>query len=307
MKKILTLLFLALISHSFANSKYFYDSSDLHLFEDERLLLNNFHFEFDSATEEVTLSLSPQQAVIFFKDASSMDSLLDLNIKLWRAPTIKVICKEAGLSSELIPFSLNFIGQDDQPFTIQARELLCKNDRILLFPENAKDPALVIGLWFRFFSNNEKLPENSYFFQLGQENKKYAENIEIKSYLLAESQIPLFFTNNQEPPEQLPIDDLLQHDRYLVIAIKNKGDCNIEGTLKTETEWGLVPDGYISINLPSEMEDSHYYILPINELFSFEYYFRFYAHPQINLSFDKLYIFPSDTEEEGSYYLQTRM
>lgn len=77
---------------------------------------------------------------------------------------------------------------------------------------------------------------NPLVFRVLFSNKRYAKNIEVKTYVLTQDQVADLFKYPDKEPEQLQVKvfykvEIVQKPRYFVVRVKNLGNRHAWGTL----------------------------------------------------------------------------
>ena len=137
--------------------------------------------------------------------------------------------------------------------------------------------------------------------KIKREDNDYADNIFMRSFILAEDQVSLLFSNSFQHLSQLSIRELMGRKSYLVVQIRNDGDNEVEGELQFRHPIELFPVP-MSIKLPSNMQDIYCYLIPLG-IYPMANEFTWPIGsisdcPVINLKWEKLQVISYQSEPE---------
>ena len=123
-------------------------------------------------------------------------------------------------------------------------------------------------------------------------NKAYAEQIDLKVYLLTKRQIPPLFSYPECDPIQLRNCDLNDEEVYLVVRIKNHGKSPARGDLSCLLSGDDLPIILPVIDLELEMKGFFTYVIPVPG-----YYDSPDVYPDISLQWKELFTLEDEEDD----------
>ena len=189
--------------------------------------------------QTVTILLDADEIEFLFKHPEFLARFERKIQEQWNLPVVNIICKNVdALQCSEISIST----------TPPGNEIIFKGYEI----PNPSQINCDAGCQIMTFS----------YKKIKREDEDYANNIFMRSFILAESQASLLFSNSFQHLTQLSIGELMGQKSYLVVQIRNNGDNAVEGELQFRHPAELFPVP-MSVKLPSNMQDIYCYLIPL--------------------------------------------
>ena len=189
--------------------------------------------------QTVTILLDADEIEFLFKHPEFLARFERKIQEQWNLPVVNIICKNVdALQCSEISIST----------TPPGNEIIFKGYEI----PNPSQINCDAGCQIMTFS----------YKKIKREDEDYANNIFMRSFILAESQASLLFSNSFQHLTQLSIGELMGQKAYLVVQIRNNGDNAVEGELQFRHPAELFPVP-MSVKLPSNMQDIYCYLIPL--------------------------------------------